>query len=114
MTGSDGDTPPEELFDAAAAILHGFSERPRLIIIQHLLTGEHRVVDLQEHVGLAQSTVSKHLAYLLRAGLLTVRAEGRASVYALAHPEATRALLAATDRLVERAGLGIEGEALIS
>lgn len=91
----------------AACLFHGFSDRSRLTIVQHLALGEHRVVDLTRHLGLAQSTVSKHLACLLDCSIVTVRAEGRASVYALAHPDATLELLAAAERL-----LGLTGDAV--
>ena len=82
--------------------------RSRLTIVQHLSLGEHRVVDLTRHLGLAQSTVSKHLACLLDCGIVQVRAPGRASVYSLAHPEATLELLAAAEKL-----LGLTGNAVV-
>jgi len=53
------------------------------------------VVDLTAHLGLAQSTVSGHLSCLRDCGLVTVRAEGRASVYSLARPEVLDLLAAA-------------------
>ena len=93
---------------AAACLFHGFSDRSRLTIVQHLALGEHRVVDLTRHLGLAQSTVSKHLACLLDCGIVTVRPQGRASVYALAHPAATLELLAAAEQL-----LGLTGDAVV-
>ncbi|GAA2028443.1 metalloregulator ArsR/SmtB family transcription factor [Terrabacter terrae] len=93
--------------EAAAYLFHGFSDRSRLTILQHLALGEHRVVDLTGHLGLAQSTVSRHLSCLLDCGLVTVRSQGRASVYALAHPEATLELMAAAERL-----LGLTGDAV--
>ncbi|MEO6998567.1 MAG: metalloregulator ArsR/SmtB family transcription factor [Terracoccus sp.] len=103
-----GEPPREDAaVRAAACLFHGFSDRSRLTIVQHLVLGEHRVVDLTRHLGLAQSTVSKHLACLLDCGIVTVRAEGRASVYALAHPEATLDLLASAERL-----LGLTGDAV--
>ncbi len=89
---------------AAACLFHGFSDRSRLSIVQHLASGEHRVVDLTGHLGLAQSTVSKHLACLLDCGIVSVRAQGRASVYSLAHPQATLDLLAAAERLLAATG----------
>ncbi|HEX2894216.1 MAG TPA: metalloregulator ArsR/SmtB family transcription factor [Marmoricola sp.] len=89
---------------AAACLFHGFADRSRLTIVWHLMLGEHRVVDLTQHLGLAQSTVSKHLACLLDCGLVTVRPVGRASVYALAHPESTRDLLVAAERLLVDTG----------
>ncbi len=92
---------------AAACLFHGFSDRSRLAIVQHLLLGEHRVVDLTQHVGLAQSTVSKHLACLADCGIVTARPQGRASVYSLAHPEATLALLAAAEVLLAQTGYAV-------
>lgn len=92
---------------AAGCLFHGFSDASRLTIVQHLSLGEHRVVDLVAHLDLAQSTVSKHLACLLDCGLVTMRPEGRASIYALAHPQATMDLLRAAERL-----LGLTGDAV--
>jgi DNA-binding transcriptional ArsR family regulator len=96
--------PEAEALTAAACLFHGFSDRSRLAIVQHLLSGEHRVVDLTRHLGLAQSTVSKHLSCLLDCGIVTMRPEGRASVYALAHPEATLDLLSAAERMLALTG----------
>lgn len=96
--------PEAEALTAAACLFHGFSDRSRLAIVQHLLLGEHRVVDLTRHLGLAQSTVSKHLLCLLDCGIVQVRPEGRASVYSLAHPEATLELLGAAETLLALTG----------
>ena len=122
MKQANGDVTVPEVaaLTAAACLFHGFGERSRLAIVQHLLLGEHRVVDLTGHLGLAQSTVSKHLACLLDCGIVTVRSQGRASWYSLAHPAETRALLAAADVVLERTGEavtlcpvhGIDGEAV--
>ena len=71
------------------------------------MLGDHRVVDLTGHLGLAQSTVSKHLACLLDCGIVAVRTQGRASLYSLTHPEATMDLLAAAEIL-----LGLTGDAV--
>ncbi|MEP7762841.1 metalloregulator ArsR/SmtB family transcription factor [Sanguibacter sp. 25GB23B1] len=84
----------------AAGLFHGFSDPSRLTILQHLLLGEHRVVDLTRHLGLAQSTVSKHLACLRDCGLVTSRPDGRSSMFRLTHPEATTDMLAAAERLL--------------
>lgn len=106
MTEPRIDDPPLDLsgLAAAACLFNGFSDRSRLAIVQHLTLGEHRVVDLTRHLGLAQSTVSKHLACLLDCRIVAVRAEGRASVYSLTHPEATLDLLAAAERLLALTG----------
>jgi DNA-binding transcriptional ArsR family regulator len=100
----DGSTGEVAALTAAACLFNGLSDRSRLAIVQHLLQGEHRVVDLTGHLGLAQSTVSRHLACLLDCGIVRVRAEGRASVYSLVHPEATLALLSAAERLLALTG----------
>jgi ArsR family transcriptional regulator, cadmium/lead-responsive transcriptional repressor len=91
----------------AACLFHGFSDASRLAILRHLALGEHRVVELTEHLGLAQSTVSKHLACLRDCGLVSSRPQGRASVFSLTHPEALTDLLAAAEWL-----LGLTGDAV--
>lgn len=93
---------------AASCLFHGFSDPSRLAILRHLALGEHRVVDLTAHLGLAQSTVSKHLACLKDCGLVTSRPQGRASMFSLTHREALMELLAAAERL-----LGLTGDAVV-
>jgi DNA-binding transcriptional ArsR family regulator len=87
--------PAEGDLTAAVCLFRGLAEPARLAIVRHLALGEHRVVDLTAHLGLAQSTVSGHLACLRDCGLVAVRAEGRASVYSLARPEVLDLLAAA-------------------
>lgn len=89
---------------AAACLFHGFSDPSRIAILQHLSLGEHRVVDLTAHLGLAQSTVSKHLACLRDCGLVNARPEGRATFYALNHAEALMDMWAAAERLLALSG----------
>ena len=89
---------------AAACLFAAFSDLSRLAILRHLAVGEHRVVDLTAHLGLAQSTVSKHLACLKECGLVTCRPQGRASVFSISHPDAVEELLAAAERLLELTG----------
>lgn len=92
---------------AAGCLFHGFGDASRLVILQHLLLGDHRVVDLTEHLALAQSTVSKHLACLKDCGLVASRPEGRASVFSVTHPEAITELLAAAEKLLELTGFAV-------
>lgn len=93
--------------ESAACLFRGFSDPSRLAILQHLALGEHRVVDLTEHLGLAQSTVSKHLACLRDCGLVDWRPVGRQSFYFLTRMElmdllrSAEALLAATGEAVD-------------
>lgn len=93
-----------DLLEAAACLFHSFGDTSRLGLLRHLATGEHRVVDLTRHLGLAQSTVSKHLACLRECGLVTSRPEGRATVWSLCHPDEVQALLAAAETLLARTG----------
>ena len=80
---------------SAAALFRGLGDPGRLAILQHLALGEHRVVELTAHLGLAQSTVSGHLACLRGCGLVTSRAVGRSSLYSLAQPGLMELLAAA-------------------
>lgn len=93
-----------QALNPAACLFHAFSDVSRLTILRHLALGEHRVVELTEHLGLAQSTVSKHLACLKDCGLVVSHPQGRASVFSLAHPEAVLDLLAAAERMLELTG----------
>ena len=71
----------------AVALFRSLGDPTRLAILRRIATGEARVVDLTGELGLAQSTVSKHLACLRDCGLIDYRVEGRQSFYALTRPE---------------------------
>ncbi|WP_092612632.1 ArsR/SmtB family transcription factor [Raineyella antarctica] len=92
---------------SAAALFHGLSDPTRLAILQHLTSGEHRVRDLVEHLGLAQSTVSAHLACLRECGLVESRPQGRASLFSLANTPALLALLVTAERLLAATGYAV-------
>lgn len=66
-----------------ADIFDVLADGTRRDILQRLLDGEAAVGDLVDALGLTQPTVSKHLARLLDAGLVTVREDGRNRIYAL-------------------------------
>ena len=70
----------------AAALFRSLGDPVRLMIVRRLAAGPARVTDLVSEVGLAQSTVSKHLACLRDCGLVTSEPAGRASVFRLAQP----------------------------
>ena len=88
--------------DVAAKLFRSLGDPTRLRLVLCLLDGEQRVVDLVAEVGLAQSTVSAHLACLRGCGLLDMRPVGRQSYYRLAHD--VRELLSATETLLSRIG----------
>ena len=82
-----------------AAVLSVLADPTRLAILSHLRGGEHRVSELTEHLGLAQSTVSQHLAILRSAGLISSHSHGRANVSRIESPEAIEQVLAAAESL---------------
>ncbi len=86
MKASLGTTP--DLFRA-------FADPTRLRILNLLLEREVCVCDLCTVLGEIQPKVSRHLAYLRRADLVTVRQQGKWKYYAIAkHPKGTeRALI---------------------
>ena len=96
-------TAPDADLASAVCLFRGLADPARLAIVRHLSLGEHRVVDLTAHLGLAQSTVSGHVACLRDCGLVAARSQGRASFYSLARPELLD-LLAAAQRLLAAQG----------
>ena len=96
--------PDARALQAAASLFRGLGDPSRLAIISHLLLGEHRVVDLTEHLGLAQSTVSAHLRCLVDCGLAQSRAVARASVFSVTCEPEMLALLQAAEGLLARTG----------
>ncbi|GAB2675907.1 ArsR/SmtB family transcription factor [Thalassiella azotivora] len=101
--GSDADQ-ATEVAAAAVCLFRSLADPTRLAILRHLTLGEHRVVDLTEHLGMAQSTVSQHLACLRGCGLVTSRPRGRASLFSLTTEPELMGLLAAAERLLAATG----------
>ena len=89
---------------AAVALFRSLADPARLAILRHLTLGEHRVVDLTAHLGLAQSTTSAHLACLRDCGLISVRVVGRSSHYSLAVAPELMDVLAAAERVLAATG----------
>jgi len=104
MTPAETATDDRASLSAAGYLFHGLSDRSRLAILRHLAEGDLRVVDLTGRLGLAQSTVSQHLACLKGCGLVRSRPWGRATMWSLTHPESTIALLAAAEHLLDDTG----------
>ena len=92
--------------EAAVWRFRSLSDPARLAILQHLASGERRVVDLTRQLGLAQSTVSGHLACLRDCGLVRSRPQGRASMWSLSRPELFD-LLAAAERVRAATGSAV-------
>jgi DNA-binding transcriptional ArsR family regulator len=77
----------EHELDPAAALFHSLSDTTRLSIVKRMAHGELRVRDLTVALGLAQSTVSAHIACLRDCQLVQGRNEGRSVYYSLTNPE---------------------------
>jgi ArsR family transcriptional regulator len=69
-------TSPPDLFRA-------FADATRLRLLNLLVDGERCVCDLCTVLDESQPKVSRHLAYLRRAGLVTVRRDGKWRYYAV-------------------------------
>jgi ArsR family transcriptional regulator, cadmium/lead-responsive transcriptional repressor len=101
------DRPPVtdlDLLAPAASLFRSLGDPSRLAILGHLAIGEHKVRDLTEHLGLAQSTVSAHLRCLLDCGLVQVRSVGRSSVYSLAVEDEVLDVLRTAETLLAATG----------
>lgn len=83
----------------AAALFHGFADPTRLAILRRLAGGEARIVDLTTQFGVAQSTLSAHVACLRDCGLVEGRPEGRQMFYSLTRPELIDVLASAEELL---------------
>lgn len=92
---------------AAVPLFHALADPARLAIVRRLATEEVRVRDLTDDLGLAQSTVSKHVACLRDCGLIDGRPVGRQVFYALARPELID-LLAAAEVLLRATGYQVD------
>ena len=83
----------------AATLFRSLGDLSRLAIVRRLAQGPARVTDLVAALGLAQSTVSKHLACLRDCGLVASEPVGRASVFRLTQPSLIDVLAAAEEVL---------------
>lgn len=65
----------------------GFADGTRIRILNLLAAGELCVCDITEILALPQSTISRHLGYLLRSDLVEVTRDWKFAHYRLARPE---------------------------
>jgi ArsR family transcriptional regulator, cadmium/lead-responsive transcriptional repressor len=105
MTATTGELARVELAPAAA-LFRSLGDPTRLAILRRLAAGPARVVDLVDAVGLAQSTVSKHLACLRDCGLVESDPVGRASLFRLSQPALVEVLTCA-ETVLEATGQAV-------
>lgn len=89
--------------DSAAALFHSLSDPTRLSIVKRIAQGELRVRDLTSDLGLAQSTISAHIACLRDCQLVQGRSEGRSVYYSLTN-SALMEMLAKAEVLLAATG----------
>jgi len=89
-----------ELYEHRASIVKALAHASRLMMVDALTKGERCVCELQEIVGADMSTVSRHLAVLRAAGLVTMRKEGLQVFYSLRCP-CINDFLACVDEVVK-------------
>ena len=76
---------PNQLFKA-------FSDETRLRILNLLAQRDHCVCEFQSILRVPQPTISRHLAYLRRSGLVEVERHGKMIMYSLAEPRAAKCM----------------------
>ncbi len=97
-------TKQEEPVDAFLSVAKAVSDENRVRILLALRGGELCVCQLIELLGLAPSTVSKHMAILRQAGLVKLRKDGRWAYYRLAGADAPPLIRRSLRWLFESAG----------
>ena len=75
--------------EAMDALFKGFADSTRLRILNLLAAGELCVCDMVNILRLPQPTVSRHLAYLRRMGLVQATRDLKFAHYRLAEPKHT-------------------------
>jgi ArsR family transcriptional regulator len=78
--------PAVKSLDSSVELFKAFADPVRLRLLNLLADGEVCVCHLHEALDLPQSTVSRHLAYLRRRGLVVGRKDGLWVHYRLARP----------------------------
>lgn len=77
---------PAPSVTALDGLFRGFADPTRIRILNLLAAGELCVCDLVALLRLSQPTVSRHLAYLRRTGLVAARPDLKFTYYRLADP----------------------------
>ena len=74
------------LFERQAEIAKAVAHPLRVAVIDFLKDGEKCVCDIAEHIGSERSNVSRHLAVMVHAGVLSCRKDGLKVFYSLRTP----------------------------
>jgi len=93
------DATSKKLYEMKAAVIQAAGHPIRLAIIDFLEDGEQCVCDIAVHVGAQRSNVSRHLAVMLKAGIVDCRKDGLKMMYSLKTPCILNFLSCVTDVL---------------
>lgn len=77
---------PSEMLEHVAQVFRVLGDASRLEILQMLMCGSSNVGDIVDKTGKGQANVSKHLAVLANAGLVSRHKEGTQVIYQIADP----------------------------
>lgn len=97
------DAKTKKLYRMQAEIITAVAHPIRVAIVDFLRDGEQCVCDVAEHVGAKRSNVSRHLAVMLKAGIVEYRKDGLRMMYSLKAPCVLNFLGCVTQLLRERA-----------
>jgi len=71
------------LFEKQAEVIKAIAHPLRIAIVYFLKDGEQCVCDIAEHIGAERSNVSRHLAMMVNAGILSFHKDGLKVIYTL-------------------------------
>jgi len=100
------DQQKKRILEMKSEIIQAAAHPIRLAIIEYLEGGEQCVCDIVSHVAAQRSNVSRHLALMLKAGVLESRKDGLKVIYQLKMPCILKFLSCVDQVLRER----IQGE----
>jgi ArsR family transcriptional regulator len=80
------DADQKNMYKLMAEVIAAAGHEIRLAILDYLKGGEQCVCDIADHVEANRSNVSRHLAVMLHAGLVSQRKEGLKMIYSLRTP----------------------------
>lgn len=91
------------LYKLKSQIVEAIAHPARLAIVDLLADGEMCVCDITARLGLGRPNVSRHLAVMLRGGVLDSRKDGLKVIYSLRTPCITKFLSCVTEALRDHA-----------
>ncbi|MCS7129276.1 MAG: metalloregulator ArsR/SmtB family transcription factor, partial [Candidatus Caldarchaeum sp.] len=92
----------EEFYETLAEFCKSHANPKRLRILHLLMAGEKSVGELCQLTGLSQPTISQHLSFMRKTGVVRARREGNAVFYSLADKRVAQACSILSQIVAER------------